>query len=223
MTEMPLPKINFRNRPNTHTTLGKLGRVQLSRYFFMREFLYSEIGAVEGLDNTPRDPALAIRTGRMLALTLLDPLVETFGPIAVRSAYRSPEVNGFGAEHGLNCGSNENNYAAHIWDIADAEGNAGAMASVVIPWFARRYEQGRDFRDLAWWLYDHLPFHSLTFFPARAAFNFGWRENPTPAIRTWIGDQRVILRRGAEPDEDAATRAARYSDFPPFRGIQYPE
>lgn len=219
--DMPPPR--FRGRPTSLDTLTKLGRVQLSRHFFMRDFLYSEIGAHHRLPNVPHDPNLAIRAGRMLAETLLEPLVETFGPIVVRSAYRSPEVNGYGAKHGLGCAKNEANYAGHMWDRRDAEGRIGATVSVVIPWFARRYDAGRDWRDLAWWLHDHLDHTDIEFFPKRAAFNLQWRENGQKSIYSFIAPKGLLLRAGDAPAEDAATRAARYADFPPFRGIAYPE
>ena len=58
----------------------------------MRDFLFSEIAAIEGLSNLPDDPELAIAAGRGLCENLLEPLQATFGRIAIRSAYRSPEV-----------------------------------------------------------------------------------------------------------------------------------
>ena len=49
-------------------------------------------------------------------------------------------MNTFGNAHRLSCASNERNYARHIWDRRDARGCMGALATVVIPWFAdRRY------------------------------------------------------------------------------------
>jgi hypothetical protein len=35
---------------------------------------------------------------------------------------------------------NERNYARHIWDRRDARGCMGALATVVVPWFADRYD-----------------------------------------------------------------------------------
>ncbi|MCZ0813760.1 hypothetical protein N5A93_16140 [Roseovarius sp. EGI FJ00037] len=218
-----LPEPRYRGRPSSVKTLEKLGREQLSRHFFMRNFLYSEIGAFEGIPNIPDDPALAVRAGRALAQTLLEPLVETFGPIEVRSAYRSPEVNDFGNRNGLNCASIEANRASHIWDQRDAEGNLGACSSIVIPWFARKFEAGRDWKDLAWWMHDHLDYHAMTFFPTRAAFNLTWRENPERKISSWIGPTRTLLASGCEPNEPLAARQQGYADFPTFRGIRYPE
>ncbi|MFW8635049.1 hypothetical protein [Cribrihabitans pelagius] len=208
-------------KPGSVKSLETLGRERLSRHFFMRDFLYSEIGNFFRIRNIPDDPELALRVGRRLAAELLEPLVETFGPIAVRSAYRSPEVNGYGAEQGLGCASNKSNRASHIWDQRDDGGNCGACVSIVVPWFADQYEQGRDYLDLAWWLYDHLNFHRIRFFPKRAAFNLTWRENPERSVYSWIGPTRAILKAGAVPPPEDE-RQPRYRDFPAFRAITYP-
>ena len=208
-------------KPGSIKGLEELGRQRLSRHFFMRDFLLSEISNFFGMPNIPDDPDLALHVGRQLAEDLLEPLVETFGPIAIRSAYRSPSVNGYGAENKLNCASNEANRAGHIWDQRDAEGRCGATVCLVIPWFADQYDQGRDWQDLAWWLHDHLPFHAINFFPRRAAFNLTWREAPEARISSWIGPVRAVLRPGQVPPPEAERRA-RYADFPEFRGIVYP-
>lgn len=196
--------------------LEKLGRVRLSRHFFARDFLYSEIGSFHAIPNLPDDADLLIAAGTRLAVELLDPLVETFGPIAVRSSYRSVAVNAFGNENGLNCAKNAANYAGHIWDRRDAAGRMGACACIVVPWFADQYDRGRDWRDLAWWVHDHLPYHDMFFFPKRAAFNLTWREAPARRMASYIAPKGLI------PAEDQTTRAARYADFPAFRGIAYP-
>lgn len=209
-------------KPCSVKGLEDFGRIRLSKFFFMRDFLYSEIGNYYEIQNIPDDPDLAIETGSLLASELLDPLVETFGPIAVRSAYRSPAVNGLCAEKGLGCASNEANRAAHIWDQPDKVGHRGASVSVVIPWFADQYGEGRDWLDLAWWIHDHLPFHSIYFFPKLAAFNLNWREAPERRISSYIRPAGAILRPGdVPPSRDE--RRARYADFPKFRGIRYPE
>lgn len=150
---------------SSFATLERLGRVRLSKYFTLRDFLYSEIGNFYGIPNLPSHPDLAIQTGTRLATDLLDPLVETFGPINIRSSYRSPIVNNEGNQRGHNCASNEANRAGHIWDEAAADGSIGATACIIIPWFAERYEAGREWRDLAWWLHDHLPYSEMVFFP----------------------------------------------------------
>lgn len=83
---------------DTVTALTDFGRVRLSKSFFMRDFLYSDIASAHGLNNVPEDPDLVIATGTRLCEDLLEPLQDRFGRIAIRSAYRSCEVNGFGNE-----------------------------------------------------------------------------------------------------------------------------
>ena len=76
--------------PKTYTALEDFGRQRLSRHFQMRNFLTSEIANISGIPNLPVDPDLCLQAGRALAKHCLDPLVETFGPIDIRSGYRSP-------------------------------------------------------------------------------------------------------------------------------------
>ncbi|TDE40122.1 hypothetical protein [Antarcticimicrobium sediminis] len=201
--------------------LEELGRVRLSKHFYFRDFLYSEIGNFHRIPNLPDDPDLAIETGRALCETLLDPLEETFGRIAVRSGYRSAALNRFGNENRLNCAANDNPLECHIWDRGRGEDRV-AGASIVIPWFADRYVQGRDWRDLAWWLYDHLEFSEIWFFPKLCAFNLVWRPLPLRRIDSYIAPRGTLLAAGATPGEDGGQRRARYGDFPPFRGIAFP-
>ena len=201
--------------------LEELGRVRLSKHFFFRDFLYSEIGNFHRIPNLPDDPDLAIETGRALCETLLDPLEETFGRIAVRSGYRSAALNRFGNENGLNCARNDHPLECHIWDRGRGPDRV-AGASVVIPWFADRYAQGRDWRDLAWWLYDHLPFSEVWFFPRLCAFNIAWRPDPQRRIDSYIAPRGTLLRAGDTLGEGPGSRRARYGDFPPFRGVAYP-
>lgn len=213
-----------RRFPGTYTALEDLGRVRLSRHFFMRDFLQSEIGNFYGKPNIPDDPELAIAAGTRLATELLDPLVETFGPLAIRSGFRSCDLNHFGATEvkPQKCAQNEANYAGHIWDRRDAAGRIGACVSLAVPWFADQYAQGRSWRDLAWWMHDHLPKHATYFFPKLAAFNLTWREGIETAIYSYIDPKGKLLGAGAAPSEGPAQRAKRYADFPPYRGIAYP-
>lgn len=183
-------------KPISVKALDEFGRTRLSKSFFMRDFLYSEIAAIHGLDNTPDDPQLAIAAGTRLCEELLEPLQDRFGRIAIRSAYRSCEVNRFGNEHGLNCASNEKNYAAHIWDRRDAEGRIGATACIVIPSFWDRYQEEGDWQKLAWWIHDHLDYSSLYFFPRYWAVNVQWREEPERRIDSYAGPKGCLIRPG---------------------------
>lgn len=208
-------------RPRTFTALEDLGRQRLSRHFEFRNFMGSEIANFHGIPNYPQDPELALAAGRALAVNCLEPLVETFGPIDIRSGYRHPRMNDFGA--GLKpqkCARNEANYAHHIWDIRDGAGRMGACVTVGVPWFAAQYNRGRDWRDLAWWLFDHLDFQEIYFFPKNAAFNLTWREDyRQQRILSYIRPKGTLMKPGLTADP---ARTQRYADFPPFRGITYP-
>ena len=208
-------------RPGSMWSLETLGRTRLSKHFYMRDFLYSEIGNFHEKQNIPEIPDLAIACGRVFCSTLLDPLEETFGRIAVRSGYRSPSLNQFGNENRLNCARNDNPLECHIWDRGEGDARI-AGASVVIPWFADQYDQGRDWRDLAWWMHDHLDYSEIWFFPKLCAFNLVWRPKPQRRIDSYIAPKGCLLRPGAEPGETLSARQRRYADFPPFRGIAYP-
>ncbi|MDC0886472.1 hypothetical protein OAS19_01590 [Altererythrobacter sp.] len=83
-------------KPTSVSTLDKLGRVRLSKHFFMRDMLHSEIAQFHGLTNVPDDPDLAIEVGTRLCKDLLEPIQERWGRITIRSAYRSCEVNALG-------------------------------------------------------------------------------------------------------------------------------
>ena len=137
-----MPPVN----KNVLNHLTEFGRERLSKHFFMRDFMYSEISAVHGIPNVPEDSELATKAGKGLCENLLEPLREIFGHISVRSFYRSTAVNGYGNEHRLNCASNEFDRARPIWDLRDNEKCMGATACIVIPWFidSDRYKKSRD-------------------------------------------------------------------------------
>ncbi|WP_245600253.1 hypothetical protein [Sphingomonas jaspsi] len=177
--------------PKTVAALTEIGRVRLSRSFFMRDMLYSEIAQVHGLLNVPDDPDVAIAAGRRLCEELLEPLQDHWGRIAIRSAYRSREVNGFGnrmqkeGKAGYTCASNEANAAAHIWDMRDADGCMGAMACVVVPAFWDAHQGKGDWQIMAEWIDRNLPYSSAWFFPTYWAFNIGWHERPQRRIDSY--------------------------------------
>lgn len=199
--------------PQSVEALDNLGRARLSPSFFMRDFLYSEISNFRGTPNVPENPDLAIENGKSLCVELLEPLQATFGRVAIRSAYRSPTINALGNEKGDNCGSNESNYAGHIWDRLDGDKKRGAMACVVLPWFADRYEAGADWRALAYWIHNHLAYSQLQFFPKLCAFNIGWHETPKREIYSYIAPKGLLLR--GEPPNPAY--AEFYKGFPELR------
>ena len=182
-------------KPRSMRGLEQLGRVRLSPNFYMRDFLYSEIANFYGIPNIPHDPDLAIKTGQRLCAELLEPLQATFGRIAVRSGYRAPEVTAYGNSRGEG-GSVASNAAYHIWDMADTEGQHGAAACIVIPWFADRYAEGMDWRSLAWWIHDQLPYAHLEFYPKLCAFNIQWHQEKFHRIDSFISPRGCLTKPG---------------------------
>lgn len=196
---------------SSYDSLEKFGRIRLSTNFFMREFLYSEIANHYGTRNAPDFPERAEVVGRKLCEELLEPLNTTFGRIVIRSAYRSPAVNALGNQNGHNCASNESNYAGHIWDYPDTEGLYGATACIVVPWFMDKYANGEDWRAMAYWIHDHLPYSELQFFDGNGmcSFNISWHEKPKKNISSWL-KPRTLLKNG----HDAHGFSDWYKDFP---------
>jgi len=188
-------------KPTTVMSLTEFGRIRLSHTFFMRDFLFSDIASVHGFNNVPDNPDLAIAAGTRLCEDLLEPLQDRFGRIAIRSAYRSKEVNGFGNEMqragkaGYTCASNESNYAGHIWDER-YEGSMGATACIVVPGFWDKFQGEGDWRKLAWWIHDNLPYSGLYFFPKYWAFNITWSEVPGRSISSYAKPMGTLTAPG---------------------------
>ncbi len=195
-------------RPQSVKSLEALGRVRLSENFFMRDFLHSEIASFHGIPNIPDDPDLAIAAGTRLCAEILEPLRAQLGRISIRSAFRSKAVNEFGNAHDLNCGSNESNFAGHIWDERDAEGCMGATACVIVHGFIPYYERTGDWEALAWWVHDHLPYDDIEFFPRFSAFNIQWRERQRRRIYSYIPPRRGWLTRAGMANQDGRHDAA---------------
>ena len=178
----------MRRKPTSVAMLTELGRVRLSKSFFMRDMLHSEIAQMHGLLNAPDDPELAIAAGTRLATELLEPLQERWGVMRIRSAYRSAEVNQLGWEMrtagkaDYSCASNDYNAARHIWDRRDADGCMGATACVVLPAFYDMCPEEGGWRVLARWIDKHLPYSSVQFYPTYWAFNIQWHERPARTI-----------------------------------------
>lgn len=190
-------------KPQSVKGLEELGRVRLSENFFMRDFLHSEIAAIHGISNIPDDPDLAIAAGARLCTDLLEPLRDRFGRISIRSAFRSVEVNAFGNANKLNCGSNESNFAGHIWDCRDADGCMGATACIVVHALVPWYEATGRWEAVAWWVHDHLPYSEMEFFPRFAAFNLAWHERPKRRIRSYIPPRLGVLTKPGMANADS--------------------
>jgi hypothetical protein len=206
---------NLMKKPASIKSLEEFGRARLSKSFFMRDFLYSEIAAMHAIPNIPHNPNLAVEAGTRLCEELLEPLQASFGRIAIRSAYRSPEVNDFGNRNNLSCAGNAVNYGHHIWDQRDSDGCMGATACIVVPWAWDNYRMEGDWRRLAWWIHDHLPYSSLQFFPKLWAFNIQWHERPRRLIKSYPKPSGILTEPGmANHDGD---HGEWYAGFPPLR------
>jgi hypothetical protein len=191
--------------------LEKLGRVQLSRHFCMRQFLYSEIATVHGLRNIPDNPELAISAGKRLCEYILEPIVEMFGPIIVRSGYRSATLNDFGFRNRLRCASNQKNRAYQFWDALDDKGHMGAAACIVIPSAVERCRHPDGLHELAHALHDTLPYHRMTFFSSPATLNIGWHEAPRREVYSYRPRQHWIIKQ--DLFGNVSVKAAQASKF----------
>jgi hypothetical protein len=185
--------------------LDDYGRTRLSKHFFMREMLYSEVSNVHGVPNIPEDPELAIQVGRALCNEILEPLHDRFGHVGIRSAYRSPSLNAYCNERfkagdaACWCTDNDVNAARHIWDRRDAGGRLGATATVFIPAYLDHYEASGDYRALAWWIRDNIPSYAeIFFFRPLCAFNIRWYEAPTDQPIWFLNPpaRELLTRRG---------------------------
>ena len=211
--------------------LEDFGRIRLSRHFFMRDMLYSEVASIHGLRNVPDDPALAVEVGAKLCTNLLEPLHTAFGHVSIRSAFRSARVNSCGEKYG-NVARTKWNHARHVWDRLDEEdekGKKGATASVVIPWFVDYLEERPDmsWKAMAWWIHDHLDYSEVTFFHNRrfnyAAFNIRWHQ--TELRRSIRSAVHGVLTSPRKPGHASRDHAAEYPGFPKLAlpGEYYPD
>ncbi|OAP41361.1 hypothetical protein AU381_05685 [Sinorhizobium glycinis] len=198
--------------PGSMKSLEELGRARLSKNFFLRDFLHSEIADFYRIPNIPDDPDLAVLAGRRLCEELLEPLQATFGRLHIRSAYRNRAVNEFGNRNKLNCSTNAATAADHIWDMRDADGCMGAAACIVIPWVWDREREEGGWQSLAWWIHDHLPYASLCFFPKLWAFNIQWHERPQRRIRSFAEPRGLLTKPGMA--NHAGSHAHLYPGYP---------
>ena len=130
---------------------------------------------------------------------------------ACARAFRSRQVTAFGNKR-RECGSVRVNAAYHVWDRRDAAGCKGAGASVVVPWFADHFAKGADWRAMAWWIHDHLPYAHLQFYPKLAAFNIQWHEKPVRRIESFIKPRGCLTKPGMA--NHAGSHADWYAGFP---------
>ena len=66
---------------------------------------------------------------------------------------------------------------------------------------------GGDWRAMAWWIHDHLPYSVLYFYPALGAFNISWHEEPERRIDSYIEPRGTLTKVGMA--NHAGSHAAR--------------
>ena len=96
-----------------------------------------------------------------------------------RSGYRSSQGHGFGneappwGERGkIQCRLSHLGHAQWRWS------QRMPPPASSFPGSRDRYAEGADWRALAWWIHDHLPYSHLEFYPKLCAFNILWSEQP---------------------------------------------
>jgi hypothetical protein len=203
--------------PQTVASLENLGRVRLTKNFFFREFLYSEIAVMHGMHNVPDNPDLAIKAGQGLCEHLLEPLQATFGRISIRSGFRSAELNAFGNKQYSSCARNEYDRGRHIWNQRSEDGGIGAMATIIVPWLTDRVGKAATWQGMAWWIHDNLPYSNLQFFPKWTAFNISWNENPKRRISSFVAPRGLLTNPGLE--NQSGDHSRHYPGFPQLRQV----
>lgn len=86
------------------------------------------------------------------------------------------------------------------------------MACIVVNWYLDRYEQTADFRPLAWWIHDNLPYSSMEFSPELCAFNIGWQEEPIKRIDSYTQPKGCLTKPGMDNHE--GDHSEWYQGFP---------
>ena len=82
----------------------------------------------------------------------------------------------------------------------------GATACIVVPGFANRFTAEGDWKRLAWWVHDHLPYADMEFFPVRWAFNLTWHEAPKRRVYSHVPDARGYLTRPGMANHEGSHR-----------------
>jgi len=83
----------------------------------------------------------------------------------------------------------------------------GAVACIVVPHFANAHNSDGDWKKLAWWIHDHLPYSTMEFFPNRWAFNLGWHEIPRRSIFSHIPGSKGYLTKPGMANHEGSHKA----------------
>ena len=95
----------------------------------------------------------------------------------------------------------------------------GATACIVIAWFidTEHYKETQDWRPLAWYIHDHLPYSEMVFFAKNAAFNLTWRERePRRRILGRAQPHKKLLTKPQDANH-SGDHSTHYPGFPKLR------
>ncbi len=194
--------------------LENLGRIRLSKSFYMREFLYSEVATRLGIVNYPDNVEIAISHGKRLCEEILEPLHACYGRISVRSGYRSSALNAACHEQGFNCVENQKAFGRHIWDVCSDRFGYGAMACVVIPSVNDAVASGVLIDEFAYWVDANLPYCFMSVFAELTAINICWSEIPCRNIYSRISPEEFLFKQGSyigkHPESRQSKKLAAY-------------
>lgn len=107
-------------------------------------------------------------------------------------------------------------FAKHIWDHRDEEERIGATACIVIAWFidSDLYKENQDWRPLAWFIHDKLPYSRMVFFPKNAAFTLTWHDkSPERYLGAMFGAAPRVLTKPGMPNHEG-DHSEHYLGFP---------
>ena len=77
----------------------------------------------------------------------------------------------------------------------------GATACIVVPRFWDAFQDDGDWRKLAWWVHDHLPYSGMEFYPKYWAFNLTWSEAPSRSISSYAWPKGKLTKPGMDNHE----------------------
>jgi len=102
--------------------------LQLSKNFKLSEFVFSNVAADAGIDNTPT--VKQIKNMTVLCLTVLQPIRDALGPVEITSGFRSSKLN----KHPLVGGSPNSHHRCHSGYAAADFKVRGVFVQDVVEW-----------------------------------------------------------------------------------------
>ena len=202
--------------PRSMKGLEELGRVQSQpRFLHAQLSVFPRSPTSMACPNIPEDPDLAIAAGMQLCKELLEPLQkDLWTPGVFARAIARPQVTKFCGK----CPGAWRRRRAITPPITSGtcairngtDGGERPASSFHGSWSVTA--KGADWRGLAWWIHDHLPYSHLEFYSKVAAFNIQWREEPARRIDSFISPRGCLTKPGMANHQGYHSRW--YEGFP---------